>query len=502
MIPEINRREFLKQGAITAATLSVSPQIVRGLSGQSGQGTPRTVASIDNAAIRRFASRLQGQVLLPGDRHYLSACRDWTGQTPIRPGLLVRCASTEDVVASVNFARDNKVLPAVRGGGHGLRATEGGVLIDLSRMKKTQVASSQRAVRSEPGVTVGELDRATRAFGHAAVLGECPSVGISGFTLGGGLGRLMGEHGAAVDNLVFAEIVTADGKVLRASSTENEDVFWAIRGGGGNFGIVTSFEYRIHPVGQVFAGTLTYPISKADMVFRFFGDYMATAPDQLDALVQIGKGILLYAPNGKVPTVAITVCCGGDLRAAERVLRPLRTFGSPTADTIRQMSYFEAQTLENLKPLIDHATPSYSGHFKQGFVTRLAGDVIDAVMDHCAKPVGVSWSVAFDHYMHGAICRVAESEMAFSLRQNGYSFRIASFERGLRLPSASVEWAQSLYDALKPFSGGRMYLNYLSDEGEQGVRAAFGSNYPRLAALKKNFDPSNFFRLNPNIEPA
>jgi len=502
MIREINRRGFLKQGAITAAVLSVSPQIVRGLSGQSGQDTLRTVASIDKAAIRRFASRLHGQVLLPDDRNYLSACRDWTGQIPIRPGLLVRCASTEDVLASVNFARDNEVLPAVRGGGHGLRATEGGMLIDLSRMKKTQVNRSQRSVRSEPGVTVGELDKVTRAFGHAAVLGECSSVGISGFTLGGGLGRLMGEHGAAVDNLLFAEIVTADGKVLRASGTENEDVFWAIRGGGGNFGIVTSFEYRIHPVGQVFAGTLVYPISKAEMVFRFFGNYMATAPDQLDALIEIGKGILLYAPNGNVPTVAITVCCGGDLRAAERALRPLRSFGSPTADTIRQMSYFEAQTLQNLKPLIDHATPSYSGYLKQGFVTRVADDVIDAVVDHCEKPAGVSWSVAFDHYMHGAICRVAEKEMAFSLRKNGYSFRITSLERGLHLPNASVEWARSLYDALERFSGGRMYLNYLSDEGEEGVRAAFGSNYSRLAALKKKFDPGNFFRLNPNIEPA
>ena len=237
-------------------------------------------------------------------------------------------------------------------------------------------------------------------------------------------------------------------------------------------------------------------------MFRFFGDFMATAPDQLDALIEIGKGTLIYSPNGSAPAVAITVCCGGDLRAAERALRPLRTFGSPRADTIRQMSYFEAQTLGNRKPLIDHFTSSYSGYSKQGFVTRLADDVIDAVMHHCERPVGVSWTVAFDHYMHGAICRVAENEMAFSLRQNGYSVRISSFERGQHLPKASMEWARSLSDALEPFSGGRKYLNYLSDEGEEGVRAAFGSNYARLVTLKKKFDPSNFFRLNANIDPA
>ena len=241
MIREIDRRQFLKQGATTAVVLSVSPHNIRALSAQSGQET--AVASVAKAAIQRFASRLHGQVLLPDDRDYLLACRDWTGQIPVRHGLLVRCASTEDVVASVDFARENEIQPAVRGGGHGLRATEGGMLIDLSKMKKTEVDRSQRTVRSEPGVTSGELDEATRAFSHATVLGECPSVGISGYTLGGGLGRLMGERGAAVDNLVFAKIVTADAKVLRASSTENEDLFWAIRGGGGNFGIVTSFEY-------------------------------------------------------------------------------------------------------------------------------------------------------------------------------------------------------------------------------------------------------------------
>ncbi len=217
---DITRRGFLTQSAITAATVSVSPEIVFGVNRGSAHESPRTVTEIDKAAIRRFASRLHGQALLPGDRSYESACRDWTGRIPNRPGLVVRCAGTEDVVAGVNFARDHGALVAVRRGGHGLRSTDGGMLIDLSLMK-ISVNAAQRVARAEPGVTVGELDKATGPSRLAAVLGECPSVGISGFTLGGGLGRLMGQHGAACDNLLSAKIVTAEGKVFRATESEN-----------------------------------------------------------------------------------------------------------------------------------------------------------------------------------------------------------------------------------------------------------------------------------------
>jgi hypothetical protein len=498
----MNRRELLKQSAFTGAVFSAAPAIVFGRYGQSAPQSPRDAAQVDRSAVGKLASRLRGQALLPGDERYASACRNWAGQMPLRPGLVVRCAATEDVVATVNFARDHDLLIAVRAGGHSFRSTEGGVLVNLSGMTKVSVDTAQRVARADAGLTLGDLDVATRTSGLAAVLGECPSVGMAGFTLGGGLGRLMGRHGSACDNLLSADIVTADGRVLRVRANQNADLFWGIRGGGGNFGIVTSFEHRLHAVGPVLAGVLQYRMSQARAALRFFADYMQEAPDELDGLIEMGS-ILQYAPDIQAPTVVINVCCCGDLRAAEQTLRPLRAFGPPTVDTIRPMPYFEAQTLgANLSRLLNHLTPRYFRSAKNGFVTRLADGAVDAIVDHCQSPPSSSWALGFDHHLHGAICRVPETEMAFSLRQRGYSFRLVAFQEGPEPSETSVAWVKSLHDALAPFSGGRMYLNYLTDEGEPGVRLAFGANYQRLAAIKKRYDPTNFFRLNPNIAPG
>jgi hypothetical protein len=245
---------------------------------------------------------------------------------------------------------------------------------------------------------------------------------------------------------------------------------------------------------------LQYPISEAKAMLRFFAAYMKGAPDELDGLIEMGS-ILQYAPEIQAPTVAINVCCCGDLRAAEKTLRPLRAFRPPAVDTIRPMSYFEAQKLgANLTLLLHHLTPKYSRTSKNGFVTRLAEGAVDRVVDHIQRPPSASWQIAFDHYLHGAICRVSETEMAFSLRQSGYSFRLGAFQEGPA--ETTMAWVNSLHDALEPFSGGRMYLNYLTDQGEPGVRSALGVNYGRLAALKKRYDPTNFFHLNPNIAPG
>ncbi len=346
-----------------------------------------------------------------------------------------------------------------------------------------------------------DFDRATCAQGLATVLGECPSVGLPGLTLGGGLGRLMGTHGALCDNLVSAEVVTADGRVLTASAGQNADLFWGIRGGGGNFGIVTAFEYRLYPVGRVLSGMLRYSMSQAKAVLRFFGEYMLTAPDELDALMEIGS-VLQYAPDVHEPTVVINVCCGGDLDGAETALRPLRSFGSPLADTIRPMSYLEAQGLGDLKPRHNRLTNQHSGYFKLGFVTQLDDKVIDPIIAHCEKPPSSFWSVALDHYMHGQVCRVSKTETAFSLRQAGYSFRLTALEEHLAPAEASIAWVKGLNGALQPFSGGRIYYNYLTDQGAEGVRAAFGQNYERLVALKSKYDPTNFVRTNQNIAPS
>ena len=449
----INRREFLKQSAVTGAVYPAASAMVFGRCGQSAPQRQRDVAPIDGAAVRKLASRLRGQTLLPGDEGYASACQDWAGRMPLRPGLVVRCAATEDVAAAVNFARDHDLPLAVRAGGHGLRSTEGGILVNLSGMTKVSVNAAQRTARADAGLTLGDFDRATRTFGLAAVLGECPSVGMAGFTLGGGLGRLMGQHGSACDNLLSADVVTVDGRVLRASAHENADLFWGIRGGGGNFGIVTSFEHRLHPVGPVLAGALQYPMSHARAALRFFADYMKAAPDELDGLIEMGS-VLQYAPAARVPTVVINVCCGDNPRAAEQTLRPLRAFGPPAVDTIRPMPYFEAQTLgANLTLLLHHLTPKYSRATKNGFVTGLADGAADAVVNHAQRPPSASWQIAFDHYLHGAICRVPETAMAFSLRRGGYSFRLNAFQEGPGPAEAAVAWVKSLHHALEPFSG-------------------------------------------------
>ena len=502
MPARIDRREFMKQSVVAAAAFAASPASSFERGRESSQAYAKTVAEIDKAAIRKFASNVRGQLIMPGDPGYVSACRDWIGNMPERPGLIVRSAGSDDTVAVVNFARDQELPLAIRSGGHRLRLARGGVLIDLSGMKRIAVDIPQRVATVQTGVKLGEFDKATCAHGLAAVLGECPSVGISGFALGGGLGRLMGQFGSLCDNLLSAEIITADGVLVRASATENPDLFWAIRGGSGNFGVATSFCFRLHPVGSVLAGTLRYPITNAPAILRFFREYMSAAPSSLDALIEIGSSVLQYAPDAQEPIVLINVCCDGDPHRAEVTLRPLRKFGSPIADTIRPMPYVEAQALGgNLSGVLRPATPKYSGYFKTGFVTHLSDAAIEAVVAHCEKPPSSAWSVAFDHYLHGKICRIPMDAMAFSLRQPGYSFRLTSFQEADQ-PDRSGAWVNTLHEALKPFSGGRIYLGYITNEGIEGVRAAFAKNYARLTSLKKRYDPTNFFRLNPNVEPA
>jgi hypothetical protein len=416
---------------------------------------------------------------------------------------VVCSAGTQDVVAAVDFARDQGLRLAVRGGGHTLNATcEGGVLVNLSDMNRIAVEPEPRRVQVGGGCLNGPIDHATAPHGLAAVLGECPTVGVSGLSLGGGLGRLMGQYGALCDSLESAEVVCADGRVVQANSQEHGDLFWALRGGSGNFGVVTSLTFRLHPVGQVLAGMLRYPISRAREVLRFLGPFMEQAPDTLDALIEVGSGILQYAPDAKEPTVVINVFCGGPLEGAEKTLQALRRFIPPARDTIRPMSYLTAQGLGDVTPLLAHISGGYPGFRRSGFVTRLDEDVIDVIVAHCEQPPSSSWSFALDHSMHGAVCRVPPEAMAFSLRQPGFSLRAAAFETEGGGSEKVTAWVKDLTGALRPFSGGRIYLNYLTDQGEPGVRAALGDNYPRLRTLKRKYDPENFFRLNPNIVPG
>lgn len=503
MRKRMNRRSFLQQTAIAAPVLSALPRLLCGAADDNLPADQRTIEDLRPSTVQAFISGLRGQALRPDDTDYESSCRHWSGRIFKRPGLIVRCAGTADVIATVRFARDQGLDLAVRGGGHTRNSScEGGILINLSDMRQLKVDPQGRVALAQAGLRGDDVDRATARFGLATVIGECPTVGIAGLTLGGGLGRLMGQYGTLCDNLLSAEIVTANGEVQQTSASANPDLFWALRGGSGNFGVVTSFSYRLHPIGQVLAGMLRYPLSEAAAILPFFAEFMANAPDELDALIEIGSNVLQYAPDAQEPTVVINVCCAGDLAKAKRTLQPLRSFKRPALDSIRAMPYLKVQSSGDVGPLLRHAPPQYTGYHQSGFLAQLNATVIDKIMARCENPPSGSWSIALDHFLHGVVCRVPEDECAFNLRQPGVCFRTTAFQRGAGSPEKAIAWVKGLNQSLQPHSGGKMYLNYLTDQGESGVRTSFGANYPRLVTLKKLYDPDNLFRLNPNIRPA
>ncbi|HEY2484907.1 MAG TPA: FAD-binding oxidoreductase [Candidatus Binataceae bacterium] len=472
---------------------------------------PKIISTIGRAieapALRKFKARVLGEVVLPGEERYERARRTWNGMIdPRHPAMIVRCIAPADVVRCVEFARANDLAIAVRAGGHsacGDSFCEGGLVIDVSGMKNVAVDAGSGTARADAGLTVGEFDRATEPLGLATVLGECASVGIAGYTLGGGLGRLMGKHGSGSDNLLSAELVDADCGAFRVSTEENEDLFWAIRGAGANFGIVTSLEYRLHRVGHCLAGSLTYPIADFREVLTFLDDYMMSVPDELDLVIDVGNpDLMTLAPRINRPIVNLSVSYCGDLQKGEEAIRPLRSFCRNIADSIRPMSYFEMQTLSNLLPLTEFVSSGGSIRMESGFIERLAPDLIETIAAFIAEPPPCVW-LSIEHYLHGAVCLPAPAQSAFALRRPGYSSRILSAWRDPKQADVSAEWVQRLDCALKPFAAGAMYLNYLTNAaGDAGVRTAYGANYDRLAELKSKYDPTNFFNSNRNIQPA
>lgn len=466
-----------------------------------------TGRAIEAPALGKFKERVLGEVVLPGEQSYERARRTWSGVVdPRHPAMIVRCAAPADVARSVEFARANELAIAVRAGGHsfcGDSFCDGGLVIDVSGMKNVAVNGETCTARADAGLTVGEFDQATEPFGLATVLGECDSVGIAGYTLGGGLGRLMGKHGAGCDNLLSAELVDADGRSLRVSTEENEDLFWAIQGAGANFGIVTSLEYRLHRVGLGLAGSLTYPIANFREVLTFLDDYMKSVPDELDLVIDVGNPALMtLAPPINQPIVNLTVSYCGDFQQGEEAIKPLRSFRRNIADSIRPMSYFEMQALWDFLPFTEFVSSGGSIAMECGFVKRLAPDLIETIAGFLEEAPPYVW-VSIEHYVHGAVCLPAAAHSAFPLRQPGYSSRILSAWREPQQAGISAEWVRRLNCALKPFAAGAMYLNYLTiAAGDAGVRTAYGSNYGRLAELKGKYDPTNFFNSNRNIQPA
>ena len=453
----------------------------------------KTILMLDAAMIRKFAGGLNGHLVLPGDDVYESARRVWNWAVDVRPGMIVRCANRDDVIRAVDFARSNDLVVAVRAGGHsyaGHSTCNGGIVIDLSLMKAIRIDNHKLIAHVQAGVTNGEFDARTQSFGLAAPLGACPATGIAGLTLGGGLGWLSAKHGASCDNLLAVEIVMADGSINHANTNQEPDLFWGVRGGTGNFGIVTDFSYRLHPITQAWGGMRVYPLSQGREVLRFFREFTAAAPDELSTQAGI-------VPLPDEPAFGIMVCYAGDIRAGERILKPLRSFGQPVSDSIRPMGLLEVQSSHADVPALEQVC----FHQKSGFLRELTDAAIDVIIEKLAEaPSPLCGSTLWHH--HGAVCRIAPQKTAFNFREVGYYFWTQTFWQGPSGRDSSIEWVNRSWDSLRPFFSPGLYINQIGEEGEERIRAAYGGNYARLVALKNKYDPTNFFRLNQNIKPT
>jgi FAD/FMN-containing dehydrogenase len=451
---------------------------------------------IEGTTVETFKMSLRGELLRRGDTDYDEARKVWNGMIDKRPGLIARCTGVADVISAVDFARTHQLLVSVRGGGHnipGNAVCNGGLMIDLVCMRSVRVDPVRRTARAEGGVTWGEFDHETQAFGLATTGGSVSDTGIAGLTLGGGLGWLAGKCGLTCDNLLSADVVTADGKLLVASASEHTDLFWGVRGGGGNFGIVTSFEYQLHPVGPVLAGMLLYPFTQAKEALAYYRDFAKAVPDEVNTM-----GGLLTSPDGDLMAV-IAVCYNGSLDAGERVLRPLREFGPPVADQIRPMAYREVQT-----QLDAAAVRGRRYYIKSSFMRSISDDAIDALIDRFAN-VPSPHTLVFFQQLGNAANRIGAQETAFSQRDALCEWGCLSSWVDPAADGMNIGWTRALAEAMQPFSSGGAYITQMGVEAEEGadrIKDAFGPNYEQLGALKNKYDPTNLFRHNPNIRPV
>ena len=455
--------------------------------------------------VDELVGSFRGELLLPTSPGYDDARRIWNGAIDRRPACIARCTGVADVVAAVRFAREHELLAAVRSGGHGVAGyavCDGGLQIDLSPMKGITVDPQARTARAQAGVLWGELDRETQLHGLATVGGIVTHTGIAGLTLGGGIGWLMRKHGATVDNLLSVELVTADGDVRTASESIEPDLFWGVRGGGGNFGIVTSFEYRLHPVGPtVLAGPIFHAFEDAAEVLRFYREFAAAVPDELTTIFELTVALPLpFLPaevHGK-PVVMIGACYAGPPHEGVDVVRPLKEFGSPIADLLEPKPYLTLQSM--FDPFVPHGWHRY---WKAVELPPLTDGAIDTLVEHGAT-VTSPRSYCIVLQLGGALSRVGPEHTAFGQRDAAHNVAInAVWTEDDPEPERHIAWARDFFDALQPHTSGRVYVNFLGDEGQDRVRAAYGErNYERLARLKRAYDPTNFFRLNQNIQPG
>jgi len=450
--------------------------------------------NVNDADIASLRSNVRGELVVAGDARYDEARRVWNGNVDRRPGLIVRCTGAADVQQAVNFARSLGLLVSIRGGGHsapGYGTNEGGLVIDLSPMKGIRVDPDARTVSAQGGVLWRELDHETQAYGLATTGGTVSNTGITGLTLGGGLGWLMGKHGLTVDNLISADLVTADGEFRKASAKDNPDLFWALRGGGGNFGVVTSFEYRLHPVTQVLGGMVIYPLDQARDVLRFYRDFCGTLPDEAEAYAA-----LLTAPQG-MPVAALILGYNGPIAEGEKVLAPARRFGKPVADVVAPMPYAARQRMLD-EPNATHGLQRY---WRSAFTEQISDGLIDVMVEGASSFSSPLSALLFFH-MHGAATRVSPLATAFAPRRTQWDFDAIGQWADEGQSGAHTGWVRALWTKLEPHLKGSAYVNHLAaDDRPEKVRASYGDNYARLRALKATYDPKNLFRVNANIAP-
>lgn len=448
---------------------------------------------IDEQTTQQLESNLRGTLLRPSDAEYDAARAVWNGMIDKRPALIARCASTADVVNAVNFARNQGLLVAVRGGGHnaaGKAVCDDGIVIDLSPMRDVTVDSSTRTARVEGGATWADLDQATHLHRLGTTGGLISTTGVAGLTLGGGLGWLMRSYGMACDNLIGAEVVTANGEIVHASEEKNPDLLWGLRGGGGNFGIVTNFEFQLYPVDTVVGGMVVHPYERAREALQFFRDFTRNAPDALTTF-----GMMMTLPEGD-RVIAFSVCYNGPKEASEPVLGQLLNWGDPLMTQLDEMPYPQFQQL------FDADFPSgLQVYWRSEFLDTLNDEVIDrliAQFDQVSSPL----SALILEQFGGAVRRIPQEDTAFVHRDADYNLAIISRWEQPGESEKHVAWARAVHDEVRPYSTG-VYVNYLGEEGNDRIKAAYGEEvYQRLVALKNRYDPNNLFRLNQNIQPS
>jgi FAD/FMN-containing dehydrogenase len=489
---DISRRELLARGIAFGGVAMVGSSTQ--LFGQEplSEGTVVPTAADPLGELR---ASLRGELLTSADPAYDEARKLWNGMFDKRPAAIARCTGTADVISAVKFARSNDLAVSVRGGGHnvaGKALRDGALAIDLSPMKGLRVDPKAKTARAQGGVTWGQFDRETVAFDLVSTGGTVSTVGIAGLTLGGGIGWLMRKYGLVSDNLVSVDIVTADGQFLTASESENADLFWAVRGGGGNFGVVTSFEYRLHELEPITAGVALYPFAMAKDALRFYREFTSSAPDSVTTMAGISNG-----PVAGEKTVWIGVCHSGPKTEGERLLRPIKKFGPPVMDMIGPMPYTALQTMSDA-----NYSSGNRNYWRSNYLTELSDEVIDIIVTRSdGLPSGAGSTPYFEH-MHGAVGRMGEQHTAFSNRAAKYNFTVLSVWKDSGEDDKNIKWTREFGNAMKSWATGAGYVNYMTDdEGTERIRATYETNYERLVAIKRKYDPTNFFSGNQNIIP-